>query len=401
MKRVVTLLLLDPERALLGALEPFEPIHPWWQELSDVQAHVRQRWALELSVLRLVETELARPPGGAVTYLAQLARSERTLPRLAAIAPELARRALEPHPLRAPWAEPDGPSTSIAWARRELAARGHRLLCAEQQRAWNLSAIWRLPCHDGSTFWLKQVPPFFAQESSVLRWLAQHAPGLTTPIVTADEQGRQLLADIPGADRYGCPAPERAAFGQQLHAVQRTALSELDALAQRGIPDLRGPGLASFIRRWLSTSGADLSAARPLLDTLEARIAALAACRLPDTLVHGDFHPGNVRSNGERSVILDWTDAFLGHPAFDILRLCEGCSESDAAPLIAAWSARWQTLEPASDPARAIQLARPLAALRNSAVYASFLAQIEPSEHEFHADHVPAWLALATKLDSA
>jgi Ser/Thr protein kinase RdoA (MazF antagonist) len=132
---------------------------------------------------------------------------------------------------------------------------------------------------------------------------------------------------------------------------------------------------------------------RPLLDSLDTRIAALDACGMPHTLVHADFHPGNVRSDGERAVILDWGDAFLGHPAFDILRLCEGCSESESALLIAAWSARWRTLYPTSDPERSITLVRPLAALRSAAVYASFVAQIEPSEHKFHRDDVPAMLA--------
>lgn len=398
MKRVVTLLLLDPEDALLGALEPFEPLHPWWQELSDVQAHVRQRWALDLAVLRLVDTELAHPPGGAVTYLAQLADTAQTLPRLSRIEPRLARRALEPHPLRAPWAEPGGPAASIAWARHELAARGHELIRAEQQRAWNLSAIWRLPCHDGHTFWLKQLPRFFQQEPSVLRWLAQHTPGLATPLVSADDQGRQLLADVPGEDRYGCDAAQRVRFATLLHSVQQTAVAAVDSLARAGVPDLRGAGLAAFIRHWLDSSDVDLTSARPLLDSLDARITALDACGLPQTLVHADFHPGNVRSDGERAVILDWGDAFVGHPAFDIIRLCEGCSESDADSLIAAWSARWRDHSPTSDPERTLTIARPLAALRSAAVYASFVAQIEPSEHGFHLDDVPAMLALATRL---
>lgn len=115
--------------------------------------------------------------------------------------------------------------------------------------------------------------------------------------------------------------------------------------------------------------------------------------------MHGDFHPGNVRSDGQRAVILDWGDAFLGHPAFDIIRLCEGCNEADSAALIAAWAQRWRSLYPDSDPERAIALSRPLGALRSAAVYASFVAQIEPSEHKFHQDDVPAMLALTARLD--
>jgi phosphotransferase family enzyme len=398
-KRVVTLLLLDPAGTVLGACEPIEPAMPWWQEASDVVALARQRWNIDLALLRLLDAERAHPPGGAVTYLAQLSDSERAMPRLAPVASELARRALEPHPLRAAWAEPGGPATSIAWARRELAARGHELVRTEQQRTWNLSTIWRLHTRQHTT-WLKQLPPFFAHETTLLRWLAEHTPGMAAPLIAADDQRRQLLADVPGEDRYGCPTAERARFAQMLHTVQLKAARATVELAERGVPDLRGQKLTAFIRRWLAHSGSDLAAASPLLDTLEARVAELDACGLPHTLVHGDFHPGNVRSNGERAVLLDWGDAFLGHPAFDILRLCEGCSADDAASLTSAWSARWQERYPTSTPARAIMIARPLAALRAAAVYASFVAQIEPSEHKFHADDVPAMLALATKLAS-
>lgn len=399
MKRVVTLLLLDRAGSLLGACEPIEPALPWWQEVSDVVALAQQRWGIDIAVLRLLEAELAHPPGGAVTYLAQLLDDEQTLPRLSPVVADRSRRALEPHALRATWATPGGPGQSLAWCRRELAARGHELARAEQQRAWNLSTIWRLHTREQS-FWLKQLPPFFAHETTLLRWLAQHTPGLAAPLVAADDRGRQLLADVPGEDRYGCSVAERARFGQLLHDVQHAALSATDALARSGVPDLRGPRLADFIQRWLEASRVDLTPARRLLASLAARISELDACGLAPTLVHGDFHPGNVRSDGNTAVILDWGDAFLGHPAFDIIRLCEGCNEGDAASLVAAWSQRWRAFEPKSDPERAITLARPLAALRSAAVYASFVAQIEPSEHKFHADDVPAMLALATNLAS-
>jgi hypothetical protein len=403
-KRFVTLLLLDSGGSLRGACEPIEPALPWWQEASDVVALARQRWGLDIALLRLLEAELAHPPGGAVTYLAQLLDApmrggEQTLPRLTPVSRELARRALEPHPLRAAWAEPGGPVQSLAWASGILAALGHALTRAEQQRAWNLSAIWRLQTRERS-FWLKQLPPFFAHETTLLRWLGEYAPGLAAPLIAADGQGRQLLADVPGDDRYGCAAAERAHFARMLHDVQQCALPAADQLAHAGVPDLRGPQLAAFIQRWLTASGVDLAPARQLLDTLDTRISALAACGLPHSLVHGDFHPGNVRSDGQRAVILDWGDAFLGHPSFDIIRLCEGCSESDTASLVAAWSQRWRELYPGSDPERALTIARPLAALRSAAVYASFVAQIEPSEHKFHAADVPAMLTLATKLAS-
>ena len=50
---------------------------------------------------------------------------------------------------------------------------------------------------------------------------------------------------------------------------------------------------------------------------------------------------------------------------------------------------------PGCDPERAVALLRPVAPLRMAAVYALFLAGIEPSEHPYHAGDVPACLERA------
>ena len=113
-----------------------------------------------------------------------------------------------------------------------------------------------------------------------------------------------------------------------------------------------------------------------LVSGLPRRSAALADCGIPDTLVHGDFHPGNVRSDGVRRVILDWTDSVIGHPALDV--------RGQPAPM-RAWRSLWRARIPGCEPERALALRRPLGPLRGAAVYDAFLAGIEPSERPYHA----------------
>ena len=58
-----------------------------------------------------------------------------------------------------------------------------------------------------------------------------------------------------------------------------------------------------------------------LVDGLPDRFADLASCGLPDTLVHGDFHPGNTRGvpgRTETLVLLDWGDSGVGNPLLDL-----------------------------------------------------------------------------------
>src|SRR4051812_38172806 len=101
MIRVVTLIVLDVEGELLGALEPFAVDTPWWQQTSDVGPVVQERYGLTVDVLRLLDTERPQPPGGRVTYLAQL-RHPAPTPRLKAVSSELVSLIDRDEPRRAP-----------------------------------------------------------------------------------------------------------------------------------------------------------------------------------------------------------------------------------------------------------------------------------------------------------
>ncbi|GHJ45218.1 hypothetical protein Cs7R123_25600 [Catellatospora sp. TT07R-123] len=391
MSRTVTLVLVDADGAVRGTLPPFEVALPYWQESSDVVAAARERFGLDVTVLRLLSHERSAPPGGAVTYLAQAVAPPADL----GPGPELD---LSPHPHRAPYAEPGGPAATLRWAAAALAGAGRPAFThAAQQRTWNLSAIWRLDTPAGPV-WLKQVPRFFAHEPAVLRHLGAGPHASLVPPLIAGEHGRMLLAHLPGDDLYGAGADVRDAIAADLHGIQLTAATELDTLRALGVPDRRGAALARLCAGVVAAhpEHAD-DRVRALARGLDARLAEVAACGLPDTLVHGDLHPGNARGDATHRVILDWGDCVLGHPAFDILRLTERLPADEAAPLVEAWVRRWRAAVPGSDPARAVALLRPVVALRNAAVYAGFVTAIEPAEHPYHADDVPFWLARAAE----
>ncbi|MFR9778126.1 phosphotransferase family protein [Micromonospora sp. MS34] len=388
MSRIVTLVLVDPAGTPLGALPSYEVPEPWWQQVGAIVDGARHRHGADVAVLRLLTADRPEPPGGRLTYLAEVAAPP-AVP-LAPVPVDLA-----PHPLRAPWAEPGGPARSLAWATAELDRRGRPVTAVTQHRTWNLSAIWRLDGPDGSA-WLKQVPGFFRHEAAVLRWLATAAPDLVPTLIAADDTGRVLIEHVAGEDRYAADPAERSAIAAAHHAVQLRATGDTGRLVAAGVPDLRGPALARWIRDRLAPH--DTSVVADLLAGLDDRLDRVRDCGLPDTLVHGDLHPGNVRGDGRRATFIDWGDAFVGHPAFDVLRLTETIDEPTAGVLLDAWAARWRADAPGSDPRRAVDLLRPVAALRMAAVYAMFLAGIEPSEHPYHLGDVPACLKQAAAL---
>ena len=126
-----------------------------------------------------------------------------------------------------------------------------------------------------------------------------------------------------------------------------------------------------------------------LVDALPGRLAELAACGLPDSLVHGDLHPGNWVGDPERQVLIDWGDSVLGSPAFDAHTLIRRVQPAFRDAVTAAWRAAWSRHVPDADPVRALELAEVVAALRSAAVYRRILDAIERTERRYH-DRDPA-----------
>ena len=388
----MTLVLCTADGRVLGQLPPFTAEQPWWPEAASVVTGARERFGAQVTVLRLLETGLPAQPGGPVTVLAEVAEG-------AGLPLSPWEGDLSTSPLRLPYAEPGGPARDLAWAAARLEDAGRRLAGPpEQVRTWNLSSVWRLPLQEGAA-WLKCVPPFFAHEGAMLRRLA----GGPVPPLLACEPGRVLMADIPGEDQYDAPLPVLQALVALLVGLQVQEVGHEDELLALGLPDWRGPALSvaveDVVRRNASALDADVrQGLAGLLDGLDRRWSDLETCGLPDTLVHGDVHPGNARGTAHRLVLMDWGDCGVGHPLLDQPAMLDRLDATTAGLVRDAWDRAWRQAVPGSDPTRAAALLAPLAAARQAVVYQHFLDHIEPSEHPYHRDDPPLWLGRAAAL---
>ncbi len=388
--RFARLVLVRPDGEVVGALPPFPVETPWWQEAEPVVKGAREHHAIDVTVLRLLEAELSLPHGGTVTYVAEVAPP---------VTAEAWDGSLDDHPLRMPWAKPGGPAADVAWAESQLAERGMRRIGpAQQVRTWNLSSLWRLPV-EGQTAWLKCVPTFFAHEGRILE-LLQGGP---VPTLIAHDAQRLLLAEIPGDDLWDAPTPRLMEMIALLVNLQREWLERIDELLALGLPDWRAPTLAPAIERLVERVGPQLTTDDQVtLDTflndLADRFAQVAACGLPDTLVHGDFHPGNFRGDDTSLVLLDWGDCGVGHPLLDEPAFLDRVPTDAVGTARRHWHAAWTSGIHGSDPDRASQLLRPVAAARQALIYQKFLDGIEPSERVYHAADPGNWLRRTAEL---
>lgn len=392
--RVATLVLCTAAGELLGQLPPFEATLPWWQEAQDLVARVRQEHDVDVRILRILDVSLPAPPGGRVTYLAEVDGAQAGDLPLSGWP-----GALEPHPLRLPYAEPGGPSRDLAWADATLEDHGLiRTGPPQQMRTWNLSSLWRIPVEEGSV-WLKCVPPFFAHEGAILSRL-QDGP---VPQLLAHEAGRVLMPDIPGEDLYDARLPTLLTLVSMLVSLQTEWCGREDELLELGLPDWRGESLTMAIesvvkRTWPKLISEDRRALSGLLDRLPRRFASLAECGVPDSLVHGDFAPGNARGREDTIVLLDWGDCGVGHPLLDMPAFLDRIASDSVAPVRSHWTTRWRQAIPGSEPTRAAEILAPIAAARQAVIYRGFLDAIEPSEHAYHRGDPASWLHRAAEL---
>ena len=379
LERQAELVLVDPDGNVIGKLPPVLTDVPWWPEVETVVRAVRERFGLDVTILRLLPTQRLGMRGGAVSYLAQVEKPVECEP---------CDVVLHEHPLRLRYAKPGGPKADLEWANSVLAQHKLALVAAPVQvKTWNLSSLWRLPLGT-EVAWLKAVPPFFQHEGALIDALG---PGAPVPRLFGYERGRLLMREIPGDDLWDATLEQRLLMIDMLVRLQRDWAPRVEGLLEIGLPDWRGPALGQAIADVFERTRDQLDATQAraverFIAGLDVRFDALGECGIPDSFVHGDYHSGNVRGIAHDLTILDWGDAGIGHPLLDHPACMRGAPTQLHAQLRAYWEAAWRAVYPGCDPARAWDLLAPIAPARQAVTFRRFLDNIEPSEHPYHRD---------------
>jgi aminoglycoside phosphotransferase (APT) family kinase protein len=211
------------------------------------------------------------------------------------------------------------------------------------------------------------------------------------------------MADIEGEDQYDAPLPVLERMVDLLVELQAAWIGREEELLAMRLPDWRAPALTAAIAAVVERRRGELDAA--VVETLDAfvaglaeRCAAVGACGLPDTLVHGDYHPGNVRGTPFRLALLDWGDTGLGQPLLDLPAFLAGIPAAAVAPVRDHWIAAWRARLPEADPDRAASLLAPVAAARQATIYQRFVDGIEPVERRHHDADAREWLERCAAL---
>ena len=400
MPRIVTLDLVDSHGGRLGSLPAFEIDSPWWQDTAPAVQRAAELYGVDARILHLLDGSadgtMSPTAGGSARYLAELISGPAPGPIGGGPEPE--------EPLRPLWARPGGTARIVEWAEAVLRSLGRAQIGdAQQFRAWNLSSILRIDTATGPV-WCKSVPAFFAHEGPAIEWLSAIAPAGLLPTLLGHDPATTsvLLDDIPGADLYDCDEKTMLAMIERLIDLQFRTIGRAAEMHAIGAPNWQPDNFIAAIRGLWAKADLpvdEMTALDRLISGLPRRFAVLAECGLPDTLVHGDPHPGNWRSDGTSLVLLDWGDCGFGHPMLDTVALVERVDDDGLRQrLLDAFVAGWRDLLPAADPTAALRIIEPIAALRQALIYQTFLDGIEPAERVYHRADVPNWLRNAIGL---
>jgi hypothetical protein len=297
-----------------------------------------------------------------------------------------------------PWQREGWFEEAATWVRSTLPG----VTTIEQVSSWSGSALLRIEAGDGRCY-LKAAPGYFRNEGPVTAMLADRFPdAVPRPVAVDLDRGWMVLRDF-GDELLESAGPDRWEEAlDTMASIQRASVAMIGDLLHGGCRDRRPRVLLAQIEALAAGSlgsipdgyPARMLAAIPRFDTLGAE---LEASPIPATLVHGDFHRGNVAIHDGRSVIFDWTDASIAHPFVDLLTFFDmsGPPTTDVAVrdrLLERYLESWTDVMPRRDAAALFRRTEPFITMHHVISYQEILTHLDPTERWQWESHVPWWL---------
>lgn len=257
---------------------------------------------------------------------------------------------------------------------------------------------------------LMDAPP--PEDVRLFATLARHllAAGLSVPeIIAEDAPGGFLLIEDFGTETHA-GLLDSGADPVPLYEAAVEALAALHAVAPPpGLPAWNAAAMArataaTFLDWWWPAAfgAAPGTAVRAALDhALLAMLAPFAGAR---GFVHRDWFPANLmrlpgRHGARRTGILDFQDAAIGHPAYDLISLVED-ARRDVAPVVRrAAVARYLMLRPGLDRGDFLGAMAACGAQRHLRVAALWVRLARRDGKERYLEHGPrCWAMLRRSL---
>ncbi|MCA0455194.1 MAG: aminoglycoside phosphotransferase family protein [Chloroflexi bacterium] len=306
----------------------------------------------------------------------------------------------DPPPKRPDWYKRGWFTGAAAWMRDTLLAQGYTLSGEpEPFKHGPISSLLWVDTTGGEIYFkVAIVLPLFGNEPLLSAALGRLFPQYIPAPLAIDAERRWMLTANLGTVISGTNPPvELLKTVMQVYArLQIQSADYLDVLFEAGCLDRRLPVLEGQIDGLLADEAtyAELNAAERAAwqasgNTLKGLCRKLADYGIPDTLVHGDFHAGNIAYDGERISYFDWTDACIAHPFFDVVVFITFDAGEHGDALRDAYLAEWTAYAPMERLREIYGLAKILGALHQAVSYQGIVNGMDPSQRASWDDMIP------------
>lgn len=177
--------------------------------------------------------------------------------------------------------------------------------------------------------WFKAVGEPNLHEFGISQALARRLPGYVPEIIaTKPEWHGWLMADAGGAPLRELAAPSAWHTAvETLGKLQVESIGKVDELTDVGCRNLATANLLELVDPFLEVM-ADLMRQQTksppsipsqqelyeLGQTIQYALCCLATLEIPETIGHRDFNPGNIIIGPGSCTLIDWAEAYVGHP---------------------------------------------------------------------------------------
>ena len=315
---------------------------------------------------------------------------------------------------RTPWARLGWFSQAAAWFDQQLAQHGYTLeMPIEQFRSSSISCVLRARTDRGDLYFKTAAAlPIFGDEPALTQALAERFAEVVPTILASEPAHRwMIMTDFGQVLEHSQDVAIWADALRQFGLVQLACATCPEDLLAIGCLDRRLDRLLGQVHALLDDGEAlaELDAAEAdRLRVLEPKIAMLgeqlARYHVPQTLVHGDLHLGNIATGADRFCFFDWTDACIAHPFFDLVTMLNsaadflGSFEVARARLASAYLSVWTAYEPIERLHEACTLALPFGALHQAVSYRHIHRGVEAAARAEWDGATGYWLRKALEL---
>jgi hypothetical protein len=201
-------------------------------------------------------------------------------------------------------------------------------------------ALLRFPMQSGRSYWLKATAHPNSHEQAITSYLSALCPGCVPDVLAVHPSWNAwIVPDECANDWKSIPDPERrleflSRAVDAIAIIQRRSVGHEMDLFCAGAFDQRLEALLADSTLLFEKVGEGMSLQtstkvpriegaqlHDLRDTFDSVCEYLRTLSVPDTVLHGDMNAGNVLWGGETCQLIDWSEAYVGHPLVTLQHL--------------------------------------------------------------------------------